>query len=213
MSKVNYQETLYSRISRNQLKKEIVTATQSSKELRNEIARVFQQANRRIQNVERTGVVSPAVMSLNKGNIKGFTKFSMRQSWEDLKIEYAKAVKFLQQPTSTAQGTRQYGRHIQKEYGLSDEEYNLMSSKLMGKSSSIANEKFLENYLFRYKDFTDELEREAKDISTMIENDAFKIARELDENIERDAENVLLENEKRVQELVDRIENTLKRLR
>ena len=70
--------------------KQILNAIESRGYLRKEIARVFQQANRRIQNVENSGIISPAVVALNKGDIKGFTKFSMKHDWNDLKIEYAK---------------------------------------------------------------------------------------------------------------------------
>ena len=74
--------------SKVQIKQEVISALQSSPQLRAEIRRVFQMANRRIQNIEKAGLVSPAVTALNKGDVKGFTKFSMRMSWEDLKIEY-----------------------------------------------------------------------------------------------------------------------------
>ena len=154
------------------IKKEILNAVESSSDFRKEISRVFQQANRRIQNVENSGMVSPAVTALNKGNIKGFTKFSMRNDWDTLKIEYAKAVSFLQQPTSTATGTREYANHLKKTYNLSDTEFSIMQNKLMGKIASVSDERFLEQYLMQYKDFTGELETESKDISDQIENDA-----------------------------------------
>ncbi len=154
------------------IKKEILNAVESSPDFRKEISRVFQQANRRIQNVENSGIVSPAVTALNKGDMKGFTKFSMRNDWETLKIEYAKAVSFLQQPTSTATGTREYANHLKKTYNLSDTEFSIMQNKLMGKIASVSDERFLEQYLMQYKDFTGELETESKDISDQIENDA-----------------------------------------
>lgn len=61
---------------------------------REEIRRIFQVANRRIQNIESKDLVSPALQALGKGDIKGFTKFSMKHSWEDLKTEYSKAIGF-----------------------------------------------------------------------------------------------------------------------
>ena len=145
--------------SKVQLDNQILTAVESRGYLRKEIARVFQQANRRIQNVEKSGIVSPAVVALNKGDIKGFTKFSMRHSWEDLKIEYAKAVSFLRQPTSTATGTKEYAEHLKKAYDLDDKSFTLMQNKLMGKIASVSDERFLEQYLMQYKDFTGELEQ------------------------------------------------------
>lgn len=171
--------------SKVRLDKQILTAVESRGYLRKEIARVFQQANRRIQNVEKSGIVSPAVVALNKGNITGFTKFSMRQSWEDLKIEYSKAVSFLRQPTSTATGTREYAEHLKKAYDLDDKSFALMQDKLMGKIASVSDERFLEQYLMQYKDFTGELEQESKDVSDQIEDDAVKIENALDDALEQ----------------------------
>lgn len=57
------------------VKKEIINAIESSSSLRKEIAKVFQQANRRIQNIEKNGVVSPAVVALNKGDVKDILNF------------------------------------------------------------------------------------------------------------------------------------------
>lgn len=164
---------------------QIMDAIESRGYLRKEIARVFQQANRRIQNVEKTGLVSPAVVALNKGDIKGFAKFSMKHDWNDLKIEYAKAVSFLQQPTSTASGTREYSNHLKKSYDLNDKEFKLMQDKLMGKIASVSDERFLEQYLMQYKDFTGELEQESRDVSDQIEDDAVRIENALDDAIDQ----------------------------
>lgn len=171
--------------SKVQLDEQILTAVESRGYLRKEIARVFQQANRRIQNVEKSGIVSPAVVALNKGNITGFAKFSMRHSWEDLKIEYSKAVSFLRQPTSTTTGTREYAEHLKKAYDLDDKSFALMQNKLMGKIASVSDERFLEQYLMQYKDFTGELEQESKDVSDQIEDDAVKIENALDDALEQ----------------------------
>lgn len=171
--------------SKVQLDKQILTAVESRGYLRKEIARVFQQANRRIQNVEKSGIVSPAVVALNKGNITGFTKFSMRHSWEDLKIEYSKAISFLRQPTSTATGTKEYAEHLKKTYDLDDKSFTLMQDKLMGKIASVSDERFLEQYLMQYKDFTGEFEQESKDVSDQIEDDAVKIENALDDALEQ----------------------------
>lgn len=66
----------------------------------------------------------------------------MRHSWEDLKIEYAKAVSFLRQPTSTATGTKEYAEHLKKAYDLDDKSFTLMQNKLMGKIASVSDERF-----------------------------------------------------------------------
>lgn len=182
---IGFTNKTFALTSKVQLDKQILTAVESRGYLREEIARVFQQANRRIQNVEKSGIVSPAVVALNKGNITGFTKFSMRHSWEDLKIEYSKAVSFLRQPTSTATGTKEYAKHLKKAYDLDDKSFALMQNKLMGKIASVSDERFLEQYLMQYKDFTGELEQESKDVSDQIEDDAVKIENALDDALEQ----------------------------
>lgn len=193
MGKINYSKDVYVAGGRVKMVKDIVKAKESSPALRHEIARVFQMANRRIQNIENAGLFSPAVASLNKGDIKRYSKFSMKGSWTELKIEYGKAISFLRQPTSTAKGTKQYNTHLQKTYDLTADEFNLMSKSLQGKLNSISESDFVEKYLMRYKDFTGELEQSARDISQQIESDAVSIARMADEEIER-AANALADN-------------------
>lgn len=185
---IGYSAKTFGATRRVHVKKEILSALQSDIDMRKEISRVFQQANRRIQNIEKSGIASPAVIALNKGDVKGFTKFSMRNDWNTLKMEYAKAVSFLQQPTSTATGSREYSRHIRESYGLSDKEFKLMQDNLMNKISSVSDERFLEQYLLQYKDFTGELETEARDISSLIEDDAKRLTDAIDRRFDYAAE-------------------------
>lgn len=185
--KIKFTKSVFGATQRAKIKKEILQAVESSPEYRKEIARVFQMANRRIQNIEQSGQLSPAVQALNKGDIKGFTKFSMKGDWNTLKIEYGKAISFLRQPTSTAQGARQYGQHLQRMYDLTPDEYNLMARNLQGKLNSVSDSDFVERYLMRYKDFTGEMEQSASDISTQIESEAQSISRAIDAEIERQA--------------------------
>ena len=188
--KIKFTKSVFGATQRAKIKKEILQAVESSPEYRKEIARVFQMANRRIQNIEQSGQLSPAVQALNKGDIKGFTKFSMRSDWNTLKIEYGRAISFLRQPTSTAQGTRQYGQHLQRMYDLTPDEYNLMERNLQGKLNSVSDNDFVERYLMRYKDFTGEMEQSASDISIHIESEAQSISRAIDAEIERQANEV-----------------------
>lgn len=188
--KIKFTKSVFGATQRAKIKKEILQAVESSPEYRKEIARVFQMANRRIQNIEASGQLSPAVQALNKGDVKGFIKFSMKGDWNTLKIEYGKAISFLRQPTSTAQGARQYGQHLQRMYDLTPDEYSLMARNLQGKLSSVSDSDFVERYLMRYKDFTGEMEQSASDISTQIESEAQSISRAIDAEIERQANEV-----------------------
>lgn len=187
MPHINYHQQVYQYVKQ-KVKAEVLQAQKNSPEIRTEISRVFQQANRRIQNIESKGLISPAVQALGKSDVQGFTKFSMRQDWESLKVEYAKAIGFLQQPTSTATGTRDYNRYLMQTYDLTEDEFNLMAKKLNDKLTSVSDEEFVERYLMRYKDFTGELEQTAKDVSTQIESEAESIASALDRDIENEAE-------------------------
>lgn len=204
MVKIKYSASVFSSARQN-IKQEIIKAAESSPEYRKEIARVFQMANRRIQNIENAGLFSPAVSSLNKGDITGYTKFSMRHDWNELKLEYGKAVAFLRQPTSTTTGVRQYNEHLRRTYDLTKEEFDLMSKSLNNKLTSISDSNFVERYLMRYKDFTGELETAARDISSQIESEAEQIRRAIDENIERMAEQAQREYD----ETADNIERIL----
>jgi hypothetical protein len=188
--KIEFTKSVFGATQRTKIKKEILQAVESSPEYRKEIARVFQMANRRIQNIEASGQLSPAVQALNKGDIQGFTKFSMRGDWNTLKIEYGKAISFLRQPTSTAQGARQYGQYLQRMYDMTPEEYNLMAMNLQGKLNSVSDSDFVERYLMRYKDFTGEMEQSAQDISTQIESESESVSRAIDAEIERKANEV-----------------------
>ncbi len=188
--KIEFTKSVFGATQRTKIKKEILQAVESSPEYKKEIARVFQMANRRIQNIEASGQLSPAVQALNKGDIQGFTKFSMRGDWNTLKIEYGKAISFLRQPTSTAQGARQYGQYLQRMYDMTPDEYNLMARNLQGKLSSVSDNDFVERYLMRYKDFTGEMEQSAQDISTQIESEAESVSRAIDAEIERKANEV-----------------------
>lgn len=189
MAKITFTVRVW-KSTKNQIRKEILQAVESSPEHRKEIARVFQMSNRRIQNIESKGLLSPAVQALNKGDVKGFTKFSMKGDWNTLKIEYGKAITFLRQPTSTATGTNEYARHLQRTYDLTPDEYNLMARSLYGKLNSVSDSDFVERYLMRYKDFTGEMEQSARDISTQIESEAESISRAIDAEIERLASEV-----------------------
>ena len=170
------------------LRQDILQSLKSSPSLREEIRRVFQMANRRIQNIESKELVSPAVMALNKGDIQGYTKFSMKGSWEELKAEYGKAVSFLRQPTSTATGVREYNAHLMKAYDLKKDEFDLMAKKIQDKFLSVKDDNFVEQYLMRYKDYTGELEMEAEDVSQQIESDAVMLAEALEKDIQREAD-------------------------
>ena len=203
--KIEFRPSVYKSLKQ-KVKKEVLQAEKSDPTIREEIRKTFQRANRRIQNIESKGLISPAVQALGKSDIQGFTKFSMRQDWESLKVEYAKAISFLQQPTSTATGTRDYNKHLMQAYDLTEDEFNLMAKKLNDKLTSVSDEEFVERYLMRYKDFTGELEQTAKDVSTQIESEAQSLAKAVDDTLEETADKV----SDKVSKDVENLENIFK---
>ena len=204
--KIKYTGSVLSSIKQT-VKKEIIQATEQTPEFKSEIRRVFQMANRRIQNVESKGLLSPAVTALNKGDIQGFTKFSMKGDFETLKREYAKAVGLLRQPTSTASRTRQNNKHLMEHYKLTQDEFNLMSQSLHNTLTSLSESDFVERYLMRYKDFTGELEMNASDVSDQIEDDAEQLEKVIENAVEQSANMAATESEdykgQAVQEIID----------
>lgn len=93
------------------------------KDLKQFMMKTFQKANRRIQNVVNAGLSSPAVQQViaERGK-RNFTYFSGANldprnptDWEQLKYEYGRAIAFLNNPTSSATGARQYIRYMQRE--------------------------------------------------------------------------------------------------
>lgn len=115
---------------KNKVRRDILQSIQSSKEMRAEINRVLHMANRRAQNVEKAGYLSPAVASLEKS---GFTKFSLKGlNWEQAKAEYGRAVAFLNQPTSSASGAKEFERQMRNGLGLDvdDTQWELMKHDL-----------------------------------------------------------------------------------
>lgn len=194
------------------LRGDITTALASTPAIRKEIARVFQVANRRIQNVEKAGLISPAVQALNKGHIQAYTKFSMRQSWNDLKLEYSKAISFLRQPTSTAGGAREYNKHLQKTYDLTPDEFNLMAQKLNDTIASVSDTDFVERYLMRYKDFTGELERTISDVSQQIESDAVRLQNTMERNVDKMTNDILEQQQKLSETIQSKMDKELQRI-
>ena len=185
MPKINFSKRTFAKTSKYKIRPDILQQLEVSNAAREEIRRIFQVANRRIQNIESKDLISPALQALGKGDIKGFTKFSMKHSWEDLKTEYSKAIGFLRQPTSTASGTREYNKHLQEAYDLKPDEFDLMAKKLNDKILSLDDSDFVEKYLMRYKDFTGELERTVSDVSTQMENEAVQLQNAIDKEIDR----------------------------
>lgn len=94
--------------------------------LKKVIAKEAQKANRRLQNIKNAGLASPAAKAVmaERGE-RDFTYFSVKglnpknkSDWERLKYEFGRIESFLNNPTSTATGAREYINYHAKSLGI-----------------------------------------------------------------------------------------------
>lgn len=151
------------------------------KQVRKEIQRVFHAANRRIQNIEKSGVYSFAYQALKGGfddrqRMTKFAKFSLQGlSDAEIKIQYAKAISFLQKPTSTASGARQHEKYIKEKSGLTDWQFEAAKKTLMNDNATEKQSEFARKYFEKYKDIVNEFQTSVNDVAAQIESDAKKV--------------------------------------
>ena len=183
------------RKTKHQLKKEILEAVESSPELRKEVRRVFQMANRRIQNLERAGLVSWAVKQADKLGIKGYSKFSVKgQDWQTIKNEYTRAISFLQNPNSTAEGARQLEKTVREvviahnRKFQDDALWNAHKNLLVERANTVANE-IINNSPYQ-EQIQEGIWHVIKSVSDEIETEGKVLANVLQAGIEKAADNL-----------------------
>lgn len=164
------------------LNQEITNAVIGSRGLKTLVNKVLQQANRRIQNIENAGLASPAVKAVySERGKKNYTYFSTSglnplspNDWEVIKYEYGRAMSFLNNPTSTATGARQYIKYQASQL-------NNIPFESANKIVDIATEPTIDNYgnvnIFSYSEILD-----------TFKNDVMTTENELERNGERYAE-------------------------
>lgn len=111
---------------------DLVGVKSGTPDLKKQMLKTFQKANRRIQNIKNADLSSPAVQQLiSERGDKGYSFFSGAKldprnpiDWEQLKYEYGRAIAFLNNPTSSARGARQYINYYKNELGVSFEGAN-----------------------------------------------------------------------------------------
>lgn len=203
-------------VSSKELYHEIVNSVEKDPRLYAEIKRLFQVANRRIQNIEATGKYSPALAALGKPTDK-YSKFSVNDfgrgvgtgNWEKLKYEYGKCYAFLMKDTSTATGTRDWNEREKKKLGLTDAQYELLSDEYMGKISSVdEHSRFYElfhGYDRAKHEFTEDM-RSARDaMAELMERESQTEAERLQRNIDMEAARVANESANVINSGVDSI--------
>lgn len=170
MAKIKFSKSTSKAVNKVKLNRDIITSESSVPELRKEVRRVFQMANRRIQNIENAGVFSPALEALNlETDVNTFSKFSVTgKTWTEIKIAYAQAVEFLRKPTSTASGAKEFNEVIRKQLDLTPSEYQRISKQFI-KSEQPETAFFISSDI---KQMSVQFENAVKDISEQLENAA-----------------------------------------
>lgn len=204
---IKYSLKVTKNLNKVRAQKEIVESTESSPALRKEMARVFQIANRRIQNIEKTGEFSPAVASLGLTGTEGYSKFrigkynpSIGGSWAEAKREYSKVIAFLNSPTSTATGTREFNQQVKKQLGVPDDLYGTIADKLLGDYNAVSTQML---NAIPYTDLVQEYyDRAYLSASSQMERDAKEIADTLQKAIDEDARQQVEAIDKGIDEIV-----------
>lgn len=158
---------------------------EGTNELKKQMNKVFQRANRRIQNIEKAGLASPAVKAViaERGK-KDFTYFSGRglnptntTDWDLLRYEYGRALAFLNNPTSTATGARQYIRYQANRLNIPFESAN--------KIVDIATDPTIDEYgnvnIFSYGEILDDFKADVEQIGGEIGTNAIDYAKNLED--------------------------------
>lgn len=167
---------------------DITNAVIGSPGLKKQINKVLQQANRRIQNIERANLASPAVKAViaERGK-KDYTYFSVAglQSdnaidWEQMKYEYGRAMSFLNNPTSTATGARQYIRYQARELNNIPFE---SANKIVDLATSPTIDEYGNVNIFSYGSILDKYKSDIQQVGDDMKKNAKEYADELEQTL------------------------------
>ena len=173
-------------------RKDIINAIEGNAEMRKEMRRVFQVANRRIQNIEQGGYYSPALASLGKSGVKGYSKFSVKgfgntgSDWKTLLKEYTKAINFLNSPTSTATGAKEFELQVKQKFNVPDDLWDYVKADVIGGTTSMSDEMLQK---LPYSQLVEGAYDSAyRSVSSQIEKGALELAKGIQSDINRTAE-------------------------
>ena len=180
-------------------RKDIINAIEGNAEMRKEMRRVFQVANRRIQNIEQGGYYSPALASLGKSGVKGYSKFSVRgfgntgSDWQTLLKEYTKAINFLNSPTSTATGAKEFELQVKQKFNVPDDLWDYVKADVIGGTTSMSDEmlqklpysQLVEGaYDSAYRSVSSQIEKGALDLAKGIQSDINRTAEQMADSVD-----------------------------
>ena len=192
MASMKFSKKVTKNFSKEKARKDIINAIEGNSEFRKEIRRVFQVANRRIQNIEQGGYYSPALASLGKSGVKGYSKFSVRgfgntgSDWKTLLKEYTKAINFLNSPTSTATGAKEFEFQVKQKFNVPDDIWNDVKADVIGGTTSMSDEMLQK---LPYSQLVEGAYDSAyRSVSSQIEKGALELAKGIQSDINRTAE-------------------------
>ena len=185
--------------SKEKARKDIINAIEGNAEMRKEMRRVFQVANRRIQNIEQGGYYSPALASLGKSGVKGYSKFSVKgfgntgSDWNTLLKEYTKAINFLNSPTSTATGAKEFEMQVKQKFNVPDDLWDYVKADVIGGTTSMSDEmlqklpysQLVEGaYDSAYRSVSSQIEKGALDLAKGIQSDINRTAEQMADSVD-----------------------------
>ena len=163
----------------------IRAAALGSPVLKREINKTLQQANRRIQNIQKAGLASPAVKAViaEKGK-QNYTYFSIANldltnyiDWEQAKYEYGRALSFLNNPTSTATGARQYIAYQARE--LNNIPF-MSANKIVDLATSPTIDEYGNVNIFSYGSLLERFKSDVSIVKDSMKENAEELAEELE---------------------------------
>lgn len=192
MASMKFSKKVTKNFSKEKARKDIINAIEGNSEFRKEIRRVFQIANRRIQNIEQGGYYSPALASLGKSGVKGYSKFSVKgfgntgSDWNTLLKEYTKAINFLNSPTSTATGAKEFELQVKQKFNVPDDLWDYVKADVIGGTTSMSDEMLQK---LPYSQLVEGAYDSAyRSVSSQIEKGAIELAKGIQSDINRTAD-------------------------
>ena len=192
MANMKFSKKVTKNFSKEKARKDIINAIEGNSEFRKEIRRVFQVANRRIQNIEQGGYYSPALASLGKSGVKGYSNFSVKgfgntgADWNTLLKEYTKAINFLNSPTSTATGAKEFELQVKQKFNVPDDLWDYVKADVIGGTTSMSDEMLQK---LPYSQLVEGAYDSAyRSVSSQIEKGALELAKGIQSDINRTAE-------------------------
>ena len=194
MANMKFSKKVTKNFSKEKARKDIINAIERNAEMRKEMRRVFQVANRRIQNIEQGGYYSPALASLGKSGVKGYSKFSVKgfgntgSDWQSLLKEYTKAINFLNSPTSTATGAKEFELQVKQKFNVPDDLWDYVKADVIGGTTSMSDEmlqklpysQLVEGaYDSAYRSVSSQIEKGALDLAKGIQSDINRTAEQM----------------------------------